>query len=195
MYAYTHDWTMRKEQAEMFSQQLLAAQKRANAPSADADDPESSAVVSSAEASYASTPGTRTPGAETPPLSRASLRGEAADAPLARQSSVVGGSALKRAFPSEIDMLVLAHEEVEDPEAKDLRHLRRNSSRQVMRKENADGTSPVSNAHASLSSIFDMTAAAPGPSAANATPRRSRPFPRRLHRRPGRASPRRTRSA
>ena len=42
-------------------------------------------------------------------------------------------------------MLVLAHEEVEDPEAKDLRHLRRNSSRQVMRKENADGTSPLSN--------------------------------------------------
>ena len=82
-------------------------------------------------------------------------------------------------------MLVLAHEEVEDPEAKDLRHLRRNSSRRVMRKENADGTSPVSNAHASLSSIFDMTAAAPGPSAATRDPRRSRPFPRRLHRRPG----------
>ena len=177
MYAYTHDWTMRKEQAEMFSQQLLAAQKRANAPSADADDPESSAVVSSAEASYASTPGTRTPGAETPPLSRASLRGEDADAPLARQSSVVGGSALKRAFPSEIDMLVLAHEEVEDPEAKDLRHLRRNSSRQVMRKENADGTSPVSNAHASLSSIFDMTAAAPGPSAATRDPSPLSPVP------------------
>ena len=92
-------------------------------------------------------------------------------------------------------MLVLAHEEVEDPEAKDLRHLRRNSSRQVMRKENADGTSPVSNAHASLSSIFDMTRRLRGRPPRRATPRRSRPFPRRLHRRPGRASPRRTRSA
>ena len=175
MYAYTHDWTMRKEQAEMFSQQLLAAQNRGNAASADdADDPESSAVASSVEASGASTPGTSTPGAETPPLPRSPLRGEDGDAPMTRQSSVAAGLALKRAFPSEIDMLVLAHEEVEDPEAMDLRHLRRNS---ILQKENADGTSPISNAHASLASIFDMSAAAPGASTATRNPSPLAPIP------------------
>ena len=62
---------------------------------------------------------------------------------------------MRRAFPSEIDMLVKDHGEVEDPELMDVRHLRRNSTRAGLGLH-SDGTSPIDKGHTSLMSIFDL---------------------------------------
>jgi len=142
MYAYTHDWTMRKEQAEKFRDDLLAAQGRLGV---DTGTPESSTQAS----------GTSSPGTATPPIALAS--GTDSPAPAERTPSNIGS--LKKAFPSEIDMLVLAHEEVEDPVAAQLRHLRRDS---VVAKSVSD-IMPVPAGHASLTSIFDMSSIADRP--------------------------------
>ena len=64
-------------------------------------------------------------------------------------------SKMRRAFPSEIDMLVKDHGEVEDPELMDVRHLRRNSTRAGLGLH-SDGTSPIDKGHTSLMSIFDL---------------------------------------
>ena len=149
MYAYTHDWTMRKEQAEKFRDDLLAAQGRLGV---NTGTPDSSTQTS----------GTSTPGTATPPKTSAS--GTDSPAELERTPSNLGS--LARAFPSEIDMLVLAHEEIEDPVAAQLRHLRRDS---VVAKSASD-TMPVPAGHTALASIFDMSSVADKPSTGQPAP-------------------------
>ena len=149
MCAYTHDWTMRKEQAEKFRDDLLAAQGRLGV---DAGTPDSSTQTS----------GTSTPGTETPPKTSAS--GTDSPAQLERTPSNLGS--LARAVPSEIDMLVLAHEEIEDPVAAQLRHLRRDS---VVAKSASD-TMPVPAGHTALASIFDMSSVADKPTTGQPAP-------------------------
>ena len=189
MYAYTHDWTMRKEQAEMFREALMEAQgggqtSRNRNASAGEDESGLSAL---------STPprsGSRSPknGASTPPprsgspgLAESQLGGSAGphaepESPaLALEPAAPSSKTLHRAFPSEIDMLVKDHGEVEDPELMDVRHLRRNSTRAGL-DLHSDGTSPIDKGHASLASIFDLgDVATPAPASRRPRGRRWTP--------------------
>jgi hypothetical protein len=114
--------------------------------------------------------GSRSPknGASTPPprsgspgLVESQLGGSAGphaepESPaLALEPAAPSSKTLRRAFPSEIDMLVKDHGEVEDPELMDVRHLRRNSTRAGLNLH-SDGTSPIDKGHTSLMSIFDL---------------------------------------
>ena len=168
MYAYTHDWTMRKEQAEMFREALMeaqgggqTAQRNRNAKTQNAGEDESGL-------SALSTPprsGSRSPknGASTPPPRSGSPGPHVTAGPhaepespaLALEPAAPSSKTLHRAFPSEIDMLVKDHGEVEDPELMDARRLRRNSTRAGLALH-SDGTSPIDKGHASLASIFDL---------------------------------------
>ena len=172
MYAYTHDWTMRKEQAEMFREALMEAQgssvRNKNA-SASGGENDGSAAATPPRSGGATPPpsGKRSPGgASTPP--RGAVAGDPgpaetgtpAEPPAAPESPALEpaplpSSKMRRAFPSEIDMLVKDHGEVEDPELMDVRHLRRNSTRAGLGLH-SDGTSPIDKGHTSLMSIFDL---------------------------------------
>jgi amino acid transporter len=159
MYAYTHDWTMRKEQAELFRRELLQAQ--AGGSGVRTHDGLSS-LTGSATHSGAETPERNASGASTPPDPRTrsptrppgSPENDSRDASQ-REGAPSKASSMKHAFPSEIDMLV-AHADVEGEETMDIRHLRRNSM--------APGeANPMAQGHASLASIFDMAAVATKP--------------------------------
>ena len=69
--------------------------------------------------------------------------------------SATPSAKMPRAFPSEIDMLVKDHGEVEDPELMDVRRLRRESTRTGLNLH-SDRTSSIDKGHASLASIFDL---------------------------------------
>ena len=173
MYAYTHDWTMRKEQAEMFREALMEAQ--GGGQTSSARNRNASAGEDESGLSALSTPprsGSRSPknGASTPPPrsgspglekaesqfgGSASPHAEPESPALALEPATPSSKAMRRAFPSEIDMLVKDHGEVEDPELMDVRHLRRNSTRAGL-DLHSDGTSPIDKGHASLASIFDL---------------------------------------
>ena len=160
MYAYTHDWTMRKEQAEMFREALIEAQGGTGGRSEKvAATPPRSGSATPPPASGKRSPG----GASTPPRVSGAPGPADADKPAGPDAEPGSPAAepaapsakMRRAFPSEIDMLVKDHGELEDPELMDVRHLRRNSTRAGLNLH-SDGTSPIDKGHTSLASIFDL---------------------------------------
>jgi amino acid transporter len=157
MYAYTHDWTMRKEQAEQFRDALLAA----TGGKKDKDKDAGAGLGRLGEDALGGTPGTGTPrggrdslddpssGNATPPRSGdVSPPGRASTSSPSLESSKKAGLSLRKAFPSEIDLVQgLDHRDVENTLLARRRHDRRSN-------DSADA-SPYE--HASLSSIFDMS--------------------------------------
>ena len=91
----------------------------------------------------------------SPKLQRSHAEPPAAPESPALEPALLPSSKMRRAFPSEIDMLVKDHGEVEDPELMDARRLRRNSTRAGLGLH-SDGTSPIDKGHTSLMSIFDL---------------------------------------
>ena len=164
MYAYTHDWTMRKEQAEMFREKLLEAQGvkkndnngESNNESLQGTPPRSGENTPPRRPSPSplGREGTSTPasGESSPGRGTSLMNDEVFDSV---SSEKIKQPSMRRAFPSEIDMLVRDHGEIEDPAEMDARHLRRNSVRAGLAL-NPDGTSPIAKGHASLASIFDL---------------------------------------
>ena len=182
MYAYTHDWTMRKEQAEMFREELLLAQGVKKLETGVGDGGVDGAAGTPPR-SGDSTPLRLGGGNTSPsPLGRdATPTGSGGRSPERAESENGADSVaenetnegpknsnLRRAFPSEIDMLVRDHGELECSESMDVRHLRRKADAvKAGLALNADGTSPIAKGHASLASIFDLgdlVAAAPADS-------------------------------
>ena len=137
MYAYTHDWTMRKEQAEMFREALMEAQggkRREN--------------LSEGTSSVAASP------SSTPPQSGKIAR-SSTPPPLATRGSLdsTGSSVGDPESDPEID--APAAWKVEDLESTDARRSSRDSRRGGSASHSL-GTSPVDDGHASISSIFDL---------------------------------------
>ena len=171
MYAYTHDWTMRKEQAEMFREALMEARGGAGRNRGGRTGEDDSVAATPTSRSGSATPplsGRRSPGGASAPSRASGFAGPADTGGFAVSRGELGipgaepappsatpSAKTRLAFPSEIDMLVKDHGEVEDPELMDVRRLRRESTRTGL-NPHSDGTSPIDKGHASLASIFDL---------------------------------------